>query len=111
MTIRPLTIVSIILVASIISYAYYASSALRLGPVIRIDTPLEYSSVPGAVRVTGNIKHVGTATINEKPMTFTLKGDFDELLVLTPPLDTIDIVASGTYGKVTRKSIQVSVSK
>lgn len=105
------TILSLVLLISILSYAYYVSAGLRLGPVIKIYWPQEYGSVDKVVRVTGNIKHVSAATINEKPMTFNLKGDFDETLVLTPPLDTIDIVAKSTYGKTNKKSIQVNVLK
>lgn len=102
---------SILLFLCIAGYAFYNSSSLRSGPTVRIDTPLPYSSVPGVIEVRGNIAHAKEATINGMSVSFTKNGDFAALLVLTPPLDTIDIWAKNAYGKESTKSVQVAVTE
>jgi hypothetical protein len=103
--------VSILLLVLIAGYGYYNSSALRSGPTIRIDSPLPYSSVPTMVQVSGNVARAKDMTINGMRVPFTTRGDFSATLILTPPLDTIDIWAINAYGKENTKSIEVSITE
>ncbi|MEN9852369.1 MAG: Glucodextranase, domain [Candidatus Parcubacteria bacterium] len=61
------------------------------------------------MEVRGTIAHAKEATINGMNISFAKNGDFVALLVLTPPLDTIDIWAKNAYGRESTKSIQVAV--
>lgn len=110
MQIKPSSILIVSFIATISVYAYINTSGLRRGPVISVEYPVAYSTVPGVVEVRGTIKHVKEATINQKQMTFTTKGEFVENIVLTSPSDNIDIVARNAYGKTATLSLPLNVA-
>lgn len=108
--IKPSSILIILTLVSVAVYAIYNTSGLWRGPVVRIDSPADYSTVPGSVEVKGRIKYVKEASINGKPITFTTKGDFTEYIVLRAPTDTLDIEAVNAYGKRSYKTLTLNVS-
>jgi hypothetical protein len=102
---------AILLTTCIIGYAFYNSAALRRGPVIEITSPAQYSSTTQLTVVRGRINKAQEVTINNMPITFNKRGEFVAEVVLTPPLDTIDIQAKSAYGAESKKSIQVAVTE
>jgi 4-amino-4-deoxy-L-arabinose transferase-like glycosyltransferase len=98
-----------LLLVSLVSYIWWNTSALRSGPRITINTPQEFSTVGQVVEVTGSVPHSKEVTINGKSITFTTRGEFRERVVLSPPVDSLDIVAEDAYGKIATKSIQLMV--
>ena len=102
---------SILLLLGIGVLVYINTLGLRRGPTITIDTPVAYSTVDAVVEVSGRIPRAKEANINGKPLTFNKRGDFSTTIILTPPLDSLDIYAISAYGQESAAKIVLGVSE
>ncbi len=102
---------SILLILCIGVLVYINTLGLRRGPTITIYTPLAYSTVDAVVEVSGRIPRAKEANINGKPLTFNKRGDFTETIILTPPLDSLDVYAISAYGQESTAKIVLGVSE
>lgn len=102
---------SILLILGIGVLVYINTLGLRRGPTITINTPVAYSTVDAVVEVSGRIPRARFATINGKPLVFNKRGDFTTTIILTPPLDSLDIYAISAYDQESTAKIVLGVSE
>jgi hypothetical protein len=102
---------SVLLLIGIAVLVYMNTLGLRRGPTITINTPIAYSTVDAVVEVSGRIPRAKEANINGKALYFNKRGDFTTTIILTPPLDSLDIYAISAYGQESTSKIVLGVSE
>lgn len=93
----------------IILYAFYGSHALRMGPVIILETPENGETFTSPlIHVRGTATQAKELVLDGRGIFIDLKGRFDEQLLLLPGYNIIELTAKDAGGHSTRKLLEVT---
>ena len=98
----------IILGIVVLGYAYSRARAIINGPRITVTslTDGEIFTDP-LIHVTGSAPKSITLTLNDRPISIDISGNFDESLLLPPGYTIITLDSADKFGKKDHKSYQV----
>jgi len=98
----------VLVILIILSYAYFQSRNIILGPQIILVEPENGLTVDKALLlVRGGTKNAKEITLDGRPIFIDLKGDFAEQLLLAPGYNIIVLTAKDAQGRVVEKKIEL----
>jgi len=100
--------ITLIVIFSIVGYAYYKSKDFITGPIITDLSPPSGSTVTDALlTISGTAKNVSSITLDGRPIFTNEKHIFSEKLLLYPGYNIITIHADDQFGRETTKTLEV----
>ncbi len=97
-----------IAVITIVTYAFFASRDLILGPQVNIESPENGSVVVGSlVLIQGTTKKINSISFNDRPIFIDQSGRFSEKLLLAPGYTVLTIRAKDRFGREVVKRLEL----
>jgi hypothetical protein len=98
----------LLIVGTIVFYAYYQSRGILEGPKISLVSPTDgITATSSLIRVYGVAKHAKELTLDGRPIFLDLDGNFFEQLLLMDGYNIIELTAKDAGGREVRKTVRV----
>lgn len=92
----------------ILSYALFQARNIILGPVIKIETPENGTSLDySLVNIKGTAKNISLISMNDRQIFIDEHGEFSEKLLLSYGYNIITIKARDRFGRKTEKVLEL----
>lgn len=99
----------LLIIGTIVFYAYYQSRGILEGPQISLVSPTEgMTSTSSLLKVYGVAKHAKELTLDGRPIFLDLSGNFFEQLLLMDGYNIIELTAKDAGGREIRKTVRVT---
>lgn len=90
------------------SYGYLKMRNLVLGPTITISEPKNGETFTSStVSIHGAAKNISSLSLNDLPIFVNDKGDFSEMIALSPGYNIISLKGTDKFGKKTEKVLEL----
>lgn len=98
----------ILAVVFIIFYGFFNARKMIFGPAIKIYSPQENTETENNIaNVKGAAENIAFISVNEKPISVDMEGNFEEKLLLYPGSNIINIKARDRFKKEVEKTIKI----
>ena len=97
----------ILLVSTIVIYAYIQAQGILEGPDIILESPLSQTSTTSLVEVSGYIKNARATTLDGRGIFIDTAGRFNEKLLLSEGYNIIVLTAEDAQGRMKRKTFEI----
>lgn len=102
------TILALILLTTIIWYAFFQSKDLREGPLVSIEKPQNgFISEKPLVEITGSAEHISFLSLNGHQIYSDENGIFQEKLLIPKGNSIITVRGEDKFNRITEKQIKV----
>ncbi|MFA5842011.1 MAG: hypothetical protein WC835_03585 [Candidatus Paceibacterota bacterium] len=99
--------IAIILVV-VFGYGYFKIRNLLLGPTISVSEPINGQIFASStISIRGLAKNVSSLSLNDRPIFVNEKGDFSEIMALSPGYNIISLKGADKFGKKTEKTLEL----
>lgn len=90
----------------LVAYGFFNARNLLIGPVVEIWSPISNSETwDNMIVVKGRAQNITSLRLNEKPIFVDTDGIFQEKMLLSPGLNTIEVKAEDRFKKEITKTI------
>ncbi|MEY4747603.1 MAG: Glucodextranase, domain [Candidatus Parcubacteria bacterium] len=90
----------------VVGYGYFEAQGLLFGPMIAVESSVTRVHDP-LISVKGKAERIASLTMNGRAIPVTESGAFDEPYMLAPGYNRIVLDAKDTYGRSSRKVIEI----
>ena len=98
----------LLLILLVVGYTLYEVQRIVMGPKIIIDSPKNGITVStSSLEIIGTTKNINDISLDDRKIFVDEKGDFDEVLLLSPGYNVIDMKASDKFDSETEKTLEV----
>ena len=102
----------VLLVGTILIYAYYQSLAIIEGPQISVIAPENgITSTTSLVHIYGSVRHAKETTLQGRPIFIDLEGRFSEQLLLAEGYNIIELTAKDAQGREIKRKLELVYQK
>ena len=99
---------AIICITLFIGYGLFVSRNLIMGPEITITEPQNGSATTSSyIHISGNVLRIKEVSLNNRPITVSLTGDFNETVTLFPGYNIFVFSAMDKFNRSITKQIGV----
>ncbi len=91
---------------AVLAYAYFEGRGLLFGPKIEI-APRVMEVTEQSVTIQGHADRIVSLSMNGKAIPITEDGDFEEVYILAPGYNRVDLVARDRYGKTATERVEI----
>ena len=92
----------------LVAYGIFNARNILLGPSIEIFSPIaETETGENIVQVKGRVRNMTFLSLNERSIYTDTEGIFEEVLLLSPGFNTIEIKARDRFKQEAKKTIRV----
>ncbi|PCI30258.1 hypothetical protein COB55_00560 [Candidatus Wolfebacteria bacterium] len=98
----------LLLVLLVIGYVYYQSRNIINGPQLTITSPVNGSNTKQSlITISGIALNTSVIKVNDREVSISENGNFQEKLLLSPGYTIIEIEATDRFGRITTETREV----
>jgi hypothetical protein len=101
-------IFAVVVLLAISGYGYLKVRDLLLGPTIVVSEPDNGQTfASGTIHIKGTSRNISSLSLDDRQIFTNEKGDFSEIMVLSPGYNIISLKGEDKFGKKTERTLRL----